>query len=189
MERRRIVYRGPWRIELTQRDGAARLLPDSELARTLERALRAAHAPEPAAIGLILTTDQEIAALNATHMGHAGPTDVLSFPLLAPAQFAVHPGKSGGEEAAGPLVPAEFVRPSGRVHLGEIVISVERAIEQATEGRGGHSGDVPWSPADELRLLVTHGVLHICGWDHAQPVEERAMRELESQLLGMPLTR
>ena len=63
-------------------------------------------------------------------------------------------------------------------------MSVERAIEQAVEGRGGHTGDVRWSPADELRLLVIHGTLHVCGWDHAEPAEESAMRALERRLLG-----
>ena len=43
-----------------------------------------------------------------------------------------------------------------------------------------------WSPADELRLLVTHGTLHLCGWDHADPVEEAAMRALEEELLSHP---
>jgi len=43
---------------------------------------------------------------------------------------------------------------------------------------------VRWSPADELRLLATHGVLHLCGWDHAEPAEEAAMRALEQRLLA-----
>jgi probable rRNA maturation factor len=64
-----------------------------------------------------------------------------------------------------------------------MVVSVERAIEQAEAGRGGQTGDVTWSPADEVRLLVTHGALHICGWDHAEPDEEAAMRALERRLL------
>ncbi len=63
-------------------------------------------------------------------------------------------------------------------------MSVERAIEQAEAGRGGQTGDVRWSPSDELRLLVTHGTLHICGWDHAEPAEAAAMRALERRLLG-----
>ena len=75
--------------------------------------------------------------------------------------------------------------PARRLELGDIVISVERAVAQAASGRGGQTGDVRWSAADELRLLATHGVLHICGWDHAEPVEERAMRSLESRLLGL----
>ena len=64
-------------------------------------------------------------------------------------------------------------------------MSVERAAEQAAEGRGGQTGDVRWSTADELRLLVTHGTLHVCGWDHAEPDEEAAMRSLERRLLGV----
>jgi probable rRNA maturation factor len=77
-----------------------------------------------------------------------------------------------------------FVPPPGRLHLGDIVVSVERAAEQAQEGRGGQTGDVRWSPGDELRLLVTHGTLHVCGWDHAEPEEEAAMRALERRLLA-----
>ena len=75
--------------------------------------------------------------------------------------------------------------PSYSVRQGDVVISVERAVEQAEEGRGGHSGHVRWSAADELRLLITHGGLHLCGWDHALPVEEAAMRALERHLLGI----
>jgi probable rRNA maturation factor len=79
----------------------------------------------------------------------------------------------------------EFATPPGRrVHLGDIVLSVERATEQAAAGRGGQTGDVRWSAADELRLLVAHGALHICGWDHADPTEEAAMRALEQRLLA-----
>ena len=44
-----------------------------------------------------------------------------------------------------------------------------------------------WDAADELRMLVTHGVLHICGWDHATPAEEAAMRAVERRLLGVDL--
>jgi probable rRNA maturation factor len=64
------------------------------------------------------------------------------------------------------------------------VVSVERAVDQAEQGRGGQTGDVRWDARDELRLLVTHGVLHVCGWDHAEPAEEAAMRALERELLG-----
>jgi rRNA maturation RNase YbeY len=64
------------------------------------------------------------------------------------------------------------------------VISVERASQQAAGGRGGQTGDVRWSAADELRLLVAHGALHICGWDHADPIEEAAMRSLEQRILA-----
>lgn len=178
----RLIYRPPWRIEITQRAGVPWLVPDTVLVAVIERGLVAAGAPTPATIGLILTGDEEIALLNVSHMGHEGPTDVLSFPLLPPSAFPGHPGKSV-DRAAASEPHATVGRPGSRQHLGEIVVSIERAIEQAEQGQGGHTGDVRWSPADELRLLVTHGVLHICGWDHADPVEERAMRALERQLL------
>ena len=64
------------------------------------------------------------------------------------------------------------------------MISVERAIGQAHLGRGGQTSDVAWSAGDELRLLVVHGVLHLCGWDHAFHKERDAMRKLEREVLS-----
>lgn len=177
--RGRAIYEGHWRIDLTVRAGVRSLLPDATLARTAARALVAAGARPPASLGVILSSDAELASLNATHMGETGPTDVLSFPMLPPDAF---PGHSGKGTAAGPSTPF-VLPPSARVHLGDVVISVERAVAQAESSRGGQTGDVLWSPADELRLLVTHGVLHVAGWDHAEPAEERAMRALERELL------
>jgi probable rRNA maturation factor len=169
----RSIYRPPWRIDVSVREAV--LLPTSiaALVRAVAAALSAVDAPAPASIGLILADDAELAGLNATHMGKSGPTDVLSFPLLPPSAFA-----------AGAAAPAEPRPPGSRLHLGDIVVSVERARAQAEAGRGGQTGDVRWSAADELRLLVTHGTLHICGWDHAEPDEEAAMRALEQRLLA-----
>ena len=79
---------------------------------------------------------------------------------------------------------SDFRPPGSRTELGDIVVSVERAIDQAQQGRGGQTSNVAWSAADELRLLVVHGTLHICGWDHAAPEEEAAMRALEWMILG-----
>ena len=172
---------GSWRIDVERREGVPRLVPATQLARAVAAALEAAGAPEPATIGLILTDDAELASLNAEHMGKDGPTDVLSFPLLPPEAYPSHPGKA----ASSPSAAGAFVLPPGAVpHLGDIVVSVERAIEQADQGRGGQTGDVRWDARDELRLLVTHGTLHVCGWDHAETEEEAAMRALERELLG-----
>ena len=163
----RAIYVGPWRVDLTVREGVRSPVSRSGLARAIGTALDAAaavdRAPSPASIGLILSDDAELAELNGLHMDKSGPTDVLSFPVYDPA-FALPPGR--------------------RPHLGDIVLSVERATEQAEDGRGGQTGDVAWSARDELRLLVTHGTLHICGWDHAEPDEEATMRALERRLLG-----
>jgi probable rRNA maturation factor len=160
----RALYVGPWRVDITVRPGVVSPVPAAGLARVITAALEAAGATSPASIGLILSDDDELAELNAAHLGVDGPTDVLSFPLAPSPEFALPPGR--------------------RPQLGDIVVSVERAIEQAEAGRGGQTGDVRWSAADELRLLVTHGTLHVCGLDHAEPAEEAAMRALERRLLA-----
>lgn len=170
-----------WRIDVTVRPGVPRVLSGAECARVVVAALSAAEAPRPAALSVILSDDDELADLNATHFGHAGPTDVLSFPLLSPDAFPPHPGGASiSRPVSGPFVPPPRARP----HLGDIAVSVERAIAQASEGRGGQTGDVGSDAASELRLLLTHGTLHVCGWDHAEPQEEKAMRALEGRLLG-----
>lgn len=185
------VYIRPWRIDITIRDAVTdahhgrRPIVTAPLARAITAALDAAGAPAPASVGLIFSDDAELAGLNETHLGHEGATDVLSFPLLPPEAYPPHDGdpNRGREPQAG--TAAFFAGPPGKsIHLGDIVVSVERAREQAEQGRGGQTGDVRWSVADELRLLVTHGALHICGWDHAEPLEEAAMRALEQRLLA-----
>jgi probable rRNA maturation factor len=184
----RAIYLGPWRIDLDIRDRVSPPIAGTTLARASAAALTAAGAPSPASIGLILADDAELADLNAEHLGTTGPTDVLSFPLLPPQAFPDHAGATGRTigtaSSPGTATPDVPLPPGRRPHLGDIVVSVERAIEQAIEGRGGQTGDTRWSPADELRLLVTHGTLHICGWDHAEPTEEAAMRALERRLLA-----
>lgn len=158
------IYRPPWRVDVTVRPSVRLPISMAALARSVAAALEATAAPRPASIGLILTDDAELTTLNQRHMHEDGPTDVLSFPLLSDVPFALPPGR--------------------RLHLGDIVVSVERARDQADAGRGGQTGDVRWSPADELRLLAIHGALHIMGMDHAEPAEERAMRALEARLLA-----
>ncbi|HXI45780.1 MAG TPA: rRNA maturation RNase YbeY [Candidatus Acidoferrales bacterium] len=195
-DRDRALYVGACRIDLVRRSGTARLLSDARLATTVARALEAAGAPVPASVTIVLTDDAELTDLNRAHLERDEPTDVLSFPMLEPEAYPDHPGRvsmaataaaaatagAAARPVAGAPIPA--AGPAGRVHIGDIAISVERAIDQAEAGRGGQTGDVRWSPADELRLLVTHGVLHLCGWDHAEPVEEAAMRSLEQRLLA-----
>jgi probable rRNA maturation factor len=164
-------YFPPWRIDVSVRDGVHSPVPLAALARLAAHALTICRAPSPASLGLILSEDRELAALNVQHMGHTGPTDVLSFPLLPVAAFPKH---SGQDPTLREVRSADFVLPPGRrPHLGDIVVSVERAQAQA-----------PGSLDDELRQLVVHGVLHVCGWDHANLQERDAMRALESKVLG-----
>jgi probable rRNA maturation factor len=181
----RSTYVGSWRIDIEARPGVPRLVPSAALARAVAGAVGAGGARPPASIGLILADDAELAALNREHMGVDGPTDVLSFPLLPPEAFPSHLGRPASSPDGAASAVVDFpLPPRARRHLGDIVVSVERAIAQAGAGRGGQTGDVRWSPSDELRLLVVHGTLHLCGWDHADPTEEGAMRALERRLLG-----
>ncbi|HWM18063.1 MAG TPA: rRNA maturation RNase YbeY [Ilumatobacteraceae bacterium] len=96
----------------------------------------------------------EIAALNAEHMGVEGPTDVLSFPLDAASDHL----------------------DGTPVLLGDVVVCPAIAAAAAPD----HGGSVD----DELALLVVHGILHVLGHDHAEPVETAAMRERERVLLS-----
>ncbi|HSW42202.1 MAG TPA: rRNA maturation RNase YbeY [Patescibacteria group bacterium] len=194
----RSLYLPPFRVDLEVRAGVPVIVAGASLARVLRVALLAGGAPEPAAVGLVLADDTELARLNAAHLGHRGPTDVLSFPLLPPEAFPPHEGGHRRAAVQGRAARASrrdgppdagraFLLPPGaRLHVGDIVVSVERAIEQAEGGRGGQAGDLRWSPADELRLLVVHGALHLCGWDHAEPAERSAMRALEVSILDAP---
>ncbi len=180
-ERSTSIYLPPWRVDVVRRAGIEEPVGIRAIAQAVSRALEAAAAPEPGSLTVVLTDDEELADLNQEHMGHEGPTDVLSFPMLEPGAFR---GTGLGDSRPKPQRAIAAARRRPRTHIGDIAISVERAIEQAEQGRGGHTSDVRWSPADELRLLVTHGTLHLCGWDHAEPAEEAAMRALERRLLG-----
>jgi len=103
---------------------------------------------------LTFVDPDEIAALNAEHLGLDGPTDVLSFPL------------DGSAEPAAVDASAEVP-----VLLGDVVVCPAVAAAQAVE----HAGTLD----DELALLVVHGVLHVLGHDHAGADETAVMRARE----------
>jgi probable rRNA maturation factor len=168
------IYLPPFRIDITVRPGAIHVTSRNRVATAVRAALETAGAPGPASIGVVLSNDTELAQLNAAHMGASGATDVLSFPFFPPEAFPNH--ERGIDPQRDPWVAAAlkqaFALPPGlRAHLGDIIVSVERAIAQAYDGRGGQTGDVHWTPVEELLLLAVHGTLHVCGWDHAEPVE------------------
>lgn len=189
----RVVYVPPLRVDITVRENVPRIVPLARLARAVRAAAVAAGAPTPTSVGLVLTDDAELARLNRRHLGKRGPTDVLSFPLLLAESFGRTTARPASADdgdrsiGAGPPRSAtgQFVLPPGaRVSLGDIAVSVERAIAQAREGRGGQDGRTAWDARDELLLLVVHGTLHLCGWDHAEPAEGEAMRAIERRLLA-----
>ena len=182
-DRSRRLYLAGDRVDVVHRDETPHLFADVGIARAVVAALAAAGAPKPASVTVVLTDDSELADLNRAYMGLDVPTDVLSFPMLSPTAFQRRGERHLKWSAIKEIKSAGRPSGHGRIHIGDIAISVGRAIEQAREGRGGQTGDVRWSPADEIRLLVTHGTLHLCGWDHAEPGDEAAMRALEQRLL------
>ena len=181
------IYLPPFRIDVTVRSGVPHIASRIRVAAAVRAALEAAGAPGPASIGVVLSADGELAALNAVHMGASGATDVLSFPFFPPEAYPPH--ERGLQLPRDPWVAAAlkqaFALPPGlRAHLGDIIVSVERAIVQAEDGRGGQTGDTRWTAVEELLLLAVHGTFHVCGWDHDEPVEEAAMRALERSVLA-----
>lgn len=107
-------------------------------------------------VGIIFVDEEPMTDLHIKWMDEPGPTDVLSFPM-----DELRPGSD--------LVPS----PEGV--LGDIVVCPQVAAKQAVTA--GH-------PAiNEILLLVTHGMLHLVGFDHAEPEEEKEMFGLQKQLL------
>jgi probable rRNA maturation factor len=110
-----------------------------------------------AELSLVLVDEDAMALLHERWMDEPGPTDVLSFPMdeLRP------PGEQGSADPG---------------LLGDVVICPAVASKQA--GVAGHS------QRDELGVLLTHGILHLLGYDHAEPDEERLMFGLQGQLVA-----
>jgi len=181
------VYLPPFRVDVTVRCRVPLPVSRRRLASAVRATLEVAGAPGPASIGLVLSDDADLARLNAAHMGQEGPTDVLSFPFFPSEAFPAHetgasPNRNHGVAAA--LKQAFALPPGLRAHLGDVVVSVERAAAQAENGQGGQTGDIRWTVVEEMLLLAIHGTLHVCGWDHAEPVEEDAMRALERKVMA-----
>ena len=132
------------------------------LRRLVKESLRAHSLEAQVELSLLVTDDATVRELNKTYRGKDKATDVLSFALEADRR---------GGAAAG------FVMPPGEmVHLGEVIVSYPKAVEQAAERL--HPVE------DELALLVVHGVLHLLGYDHDKPGREREMRSLEHRVLS-----
>lgn len=127
-----------------------------DLAKVVTAALDAEGRPA-AQVTLVITDDEEVAALNLRYRGVEGPTDVLAFSAL--------------EEAPG-FVSA----PGAEVYLGDVVIALPQTRRQAAE--------FSRSLQDELRLLAVHGTLHLLGYDHAEPHEEAVMWAKQEAILA-----
>ena len=116
----------------------------------------AMHVHPQTDLSITLVGTDAMTDLHVQWMDEPGPTDVLSFPM-----DELRPGREGDPTPAG--------------LLGDVVLCPEVAAGQAVTA--GHS------TVEELLLLTTHGILHLLGYDHAEPDEEREMFGLQTELL------
>jgi probable rRNA maturation factor len=129
---------------------------ESMLMRITEYNLAQLHVSPDADVAIILVDEGAMEALHVQWMDEPGPTDVLSFPM-----DELRPGTDGK------LTPAGL--------LGDIVLCPQVADAQAKVAKH--------SLMDELNMLTTHGLLHLLGFDHAEPEQEREMFTLQAELL------
>jgi probable rRNA maturation factor len=137
-------------------------------ARLLRFCIRAALAAEgvdtPCEVGVLLTDDEGIRKLNHKFRGKDAPTDVLSFPLQALTPGAFSPD------------PLEIDPETGRLPLGDIVLSVSRIKDQAEQY--GHDVN------REMAYLAVHSALHLLGYDHTdEGADKRLMRAREKEIM------
>ena len=146
--------------ELEEDTGPVRAL----LERVIPAALDAEGVTVPCEVDVLFTDDAGIHEINLEQRGVDRPTDVLSFPM-----FELSPGDKPSAEDADPA--------TGLIPLGDMVLSLERAREQAAEY--GHSVE------REAAYLAVHSVLHLLGYDHMDEGPMKAqMRQREEAILG-----
>lgn len=145
--------------------------PAEWIARAADRALSVAETEpgraesESAALSVALADDETVAALNETHRGVEGTTDVLSF-------SNVHFGEYYGADAKQSAAPDDFVLPPGyESDIGELVISYPQTLRQAAAANR--------DAREELAALLAHGALHLLGYDHEDERDAALMRERE----------
>jgi len=127
--------------------------------------------PPDAEVSVVFVGEDAIADLNERFLEGDGPTDVLAFPI---DEDALPGGRQPDQGGRGPGSPAEASVPP--IVLGDVLVCPAVAARQA-EGLGRDLDD-------ELALLVVHGVLHLLGYDHAEPDETMKMRGREADLLA-----
>ena len=131
-------------------------IDESVLLRLTQDNLTALHVSPDADVAIVLVDEGAMEQLHLQWMDEPGPTDVLSFPM---------------DE----LRPGTEDQPTPPGLLGDIVLCPQVAEAQAKTA--GHT------LTDELLLLTAHGILHLLGFDHAEPDEEREMFAIQRDIL------
>jgi probable rRNA maturation factor len=141
-------------VEVNNESGAE--VDEAEIVALARHVLAQMRVHPQAELSVVLVDETAMEQLHVQWMDEPGPTDVLSFPM-----DELRPGTEGEDSPPG--------------LLGDVVLCPQVAARQARTA--GHS------TAEELLLLTAHGILHLLGYDHAEPDEEKEMFGLQRKLL------
>lgn len=136
-------------------EGYNSLVDEEEMKKYIKEALESEfESDRPVYLSLLFTGNDEIQVINKQYRGKDQPTDVISFAYHETEDFDIGPYDT----------------------LGDIVISMKRVEEQAAEYNH--------SPKRELYYVLTHGLLHLLGYDHIEEDDKKEMRAREEEILG-----
>ncbi|MBM6689992.1 rRNA maturation RNase YbeY [Fusobacterium mortiferum] len=136
-------------------EGFDDLVNEEEIRGYVEKVLEKEYdSKAPVYVSLLFTGNDEIQVINREYRDKDQPTDVISFAYHETEDFDIGPYDT----------------------LGDIVISLERVVEQAKEYNH--------SPKREFFYVLTHGILHLLGYDHIEEEERKEMRAKEEEILG-----
>lgn len=136
-------------------EGFDDLVNEEEIREYVEKVLEKEYdSKAPVYVSLLFTGNDEIQVINREYRDKDQPTDVISFAYHETEDFDIGPYDT----------------------LGDIVISLERVVEQAKEYNH--------SPKREFFYVLTHGILHLLGYDHIEEEERKEMRAKEEEILG-----
>lgn len=131
-----------------------------ELRALAESVLRHEGYPEQAEVTILLVSEPEMASYNQKFLDRDGPTDVLAFPLEE-----LRPGRVPDHDRRGPPLM-----------LGDVIVAPSYVRRQAAE--------LGVTFEDEIALMVTHGILHLLGYDHVEDDDAEQMESKERELLA-----
>ena len=136
-------------------EGFDDLVNEEEIKEYVQKVLEKEYESEaPVYMSLLFTGNDEIQVINREYRDKDQPTDVISFAYHETEDFDIGPYDT----------------------LGDIVISLERVVEQAKEYNH--------SDKRELFYVLTHGILHLLGYDHIEEEDKKEMRAKEEEILG-----
>ncbi len=149
----------PLQVHLRRRAGRTEV--DPLAVKRFARSVLRGEGVTDGALTLVLTGDAEVRDLNARFRGMDRTTDVLSFPMDDDPHRGLDHDPFGED---------------GERYLGDVIVSLERAREQAPRFHN--------DPESELARLIAHGILHVLGHDHHSPAEGKRMKAAERRALA-----